>query len=199
MPTVYASTRPITDGSIPTWDHPAFVIRLRGPHTEDYCGCGEEVEVPGLWVMFNEPDHWHRESWTTIHDIHRAARFASWDDALKAIDNEWVLDPEQRHEAVVEEFEPRHRAPDGRPVEFVNVYRTCQVYGGPEEGGWWYTAAEVMFSVPCHNRVQAETVQERLLERFPRDPSGWGRDERHSVVIEDHEGISLPRTRPHYC
>lgn len=33
--------------------------------------------------------------------------------------------------------------PDGRKLKyFVHKYSVGQVYGGPEEGGWWYEAGE---------------------------------------------------------
>jgi hypothetical protein len=31
---------------------------------------------------------------------------------------------------------------------YVNLYRTEQAYGGPEEGGWWYTRGTALGSIP---------------------------------------------------
>lgn len=31
---------------------------------------------------------------------------------------------------------------------YVNAYLVCRVYGGPEEGGWWFNAGEPLASVP---------------------------------------------------
>jgi hypothetical protein len=191
--------RPITDDSIPRWNAPAFVVRLREVHKVDFCGCGDEVEVPGTWLAYDPPDRWRPNGyWHTRDKIEGAARFATYAEALDAIGCDLLVDPEQRHEAYVEEYEPRHRAPDGRPIIFVNVYRTGQAYGGPEEGGWWFTVSEVVTSVPCHNLVQAEEVQEKLVERFSTRDGYYG-DERYVVVLETHEGEAEPRTRPHYC
>jgi hypothetical protein len=41
---------------------------------------------------------------------------------------------------------------------FVNVYLVSRVYGGPEEGGWWYDSGEPLASVPVPaNREKGQT------------------------------------------
>lgn len=35
-----------------------------------------------------------------------------------------------------------------RTLMYLNAYRVTRHYGGPEEGGWWYDAGEVLASVP---------------------------------------------------
>jgi hypothetical protein len=36
------------------------------------------------------------------------------------------------------------RDEDGDPVWFVNIYETDRIFGGPEEGGWYYDAGHLM-------------------------------------------------------
>jgi hypothetical protein len=36
------------------------------------------------------------------------------------------------------------RDADGEPVWFVNVYEVSRVYGGPQEGGWYYDAGQLL-------------------------------------------------------
>lgn len=97
-------------------------------------------------------------------------------------------------------FEPLFRAPDGNPIHFVNVYRVGQGYGGPEEGGWWFTCGEPEASVPCYSREQAEEVREQLREQFPdthKRYSVLGGDD-YEVSIEDHPAKAFPEEMPYY-
>ena len=32
-------------------------------------------------------------------------------------------------------------------MKYVNVYEVSQCYGGPEEGGWWFTAGELIETI----------------------------------------------------
>ena len=94
-------------------------------------------------------------------------------------------------------------------INFANVYELDRHYGGPEEGGWWYTSFTPRASVPWGPRWVARAVL-ALLEGQPRfavDPEGFPL---HSVLhngngpdslcflIEDARAYASPSERPRY-
>jgi len=58
------------------------------------------------------------------------------------------------HEALDEVQEPQRW--------FLCLIRTCQAYGGPEEGGWWYTVAEVVAFREYATQQEAEAGKARV-------------------------------------
>lgn len=101
-------------------------------------------------------------------------------------------------------------------ASYVNVYDECQVYGGPEEGGWFYTAGQAVRSrlVP---RFIAKLVARRIRMRLDRNSessgTGWWfpawngigdpdagatYDRGRRVYIESHPAEDFPSERPHY-
>jgi hypothetical protein len=85
-------------------------------------------------------------------------------------------------------------------VKFVNVYLVNRHFGGPEEGGWYYDAGELIES---HATTEDdETLVPQLVEQF----SNAERPPLHSVmsngvyrvVVEDKPGEDWPETTPHY-
>lgn len=96
---------------------------------------------------------------------------------------------------------PQHRT---RPrFVWVNTYRTTQEYGGPEEGGWWYTDYRLLFArrVPFHAGSKARARQQRKFERRygQRDPfsiyGGYG----IATLVQRGRGQSETTSRPTYC
>ena len=84
---------------------------------------------------------------------------------------------------------------------YVNVYEVDRIYGGPEEGGWWYDAGEVMLSERFYDRDAAEARVKELAEEYPntgqvRSIIYSGGDYR--IYIEDEPGQNYPDHRPHY-
>lgn len=86
---------------------------------------------------------------------------------------------------------------------FVNVYEVDRIYGGPEEGGWYYDAGTVVISrqVP---ETEAEAVAEQLRQEYP---VGTGRSASYSVLycggdyrvyISGEPGRDYPEVTPHY-
>lgn len=47
---------------------------------------------------------------------------------------------------------------------FVTVYEKIRCYGGPEEGGWWYTVYETQYCKVCSSKKTALREQERLMD-----------------------------------
>lgn len=84
---------------------------------------------------------------------------------------------------------------------FVTVYEMDRIYGGPEEGGWWYDAGTVVLcrQVPAD---QAEAVRDSLREEYPHTGKrysviypGYGD---YDVLIDDEPGKDFPLYTPHY-
>lgn len=114
----------------------------------------------------------------------------------------------------------RHHRPMG-PSSFgffpyVNVYEVAQLYGGPEEGGWWYWAGAACSSrrVPW---FLARFVCKRVAAQLKREPEGDGSgwwfpawdgigdpdaggmyDHGRRATIEDHPAEDYPKERPYY-
>ena len=84
---------------------------------------------------------------------------------------------------------------------FVTVYEMDRLYGGPEEGEWYYDAGSVVLcrQVPT---TDAERVREELREEYPNTGkrysviySGYGD---YDVCISDEPGRDFPEYTPHY-
>jgi hypothetical protein len=103
-------------------------------------------------------------------------------------------------------------------VFVVAKYRLSQAYGGPEEGGWWYTehdfekvvvafTYEAQASAACR-RLNAEVNQDPdggsvyMVVDIPRWESGdgWeGFDDEATPTLRTDVPLHLPEHRPHYC
>ena len=90
------------------------------------------------------------------------------------------------------------------PRFYVNCYMIDQAYGGPEEGGWWYTVGRPGESRLANSEIEAKDI---LAERN----AYWvthneGRPEiysvlsegRFSVCRESHFARHFPEVKPHY-
>ena len=110
--------------------------------------------------------------------------------------------------------------------QYVNVYETYQCYGGPEEGGWWYMAGELVECLGPMPKVEAEAiakairygtdykVKSRYLmgynstdgcdsEGNPDDDyimvgGAWGQTEVISLVNDERGEEFFPAERPRY-
>lgn len=89
---------------------------------------------------------------------------------------------------------------------YINVYLCDRAYGGPEEGGWWYSCGEVVASLPCDDVHSAASVQlAECLRNWCLDQNA-GRAPVHSVCsegqyevrIQQVAGRDYPETRPVY-
>ena len=109
-------------------------------------------------------------------------------------------------------------------MKYVNMYRTSRRYGGPEEGGWFYTQGEFikcygMYSSRGDANLKVARLQNTLNheptyhsgygDHDGADPSGngddaylipggaWGKDD-ISFLVEDRIGTNFPRYTPRY-
>lgn len=95
---------------------------------------------------------------------------------------------------------------------YLNAYLDRQVYGGPEEGGWWYYAGDPISSVPFEL-----PGYDPSRENYEQDPWVWeaitqlcagaaeelknegGRHDTLIVKVEKTEAAPYPAERPYYC
>jgi len=100
------------------------------------------------------------------------------------------------------------------PVMFsVAVYLIDQAYGGPEEGGWWYTCGELVdpsepVFAPTYHGTSVEAYAKVLEVNTELDRThNQGRRPISSVLSEGqfaalvhvgHPPQNYPTTRPHY-
>ena len=90
-------------------------------------------------------------------------------------------------------------------MHFVNLYLVDRVSGGPEEGGWYYTAGEAKHSIPCHTSRRAERCA-RLVEKIAEAQNSQRRSDigsvlsegRYEVRIEREPACNFPLFRPRW-
>lgn len=85
-------------------------------------------------------------------------------------------------------------------IVYVNVYQVNRRFGGPEEGGWYYDAAEIHASFPTtQDRVAAVTAMAKDVYGYLDDPdhalSSVLSKGKIFVKIEDAPGADSPRPR----
>lgn len=51
-------------------------------------------------------------------------------------------------------------------IRYVNVYSVQQVYGGPEEGGWWYRHRSVIESHPVVEEKMVDSVIAEMEKKY---------------------------------
>lgn len=85
---------------------------------------------------------------------------------------------------------------------WITVFLHDRVYGGPEEGGWYYEAGDVQTRV----EVQSAEEQAVILKIFNRNYSNEGRPSVSSVLSQGQYEIRIskamienyPEVIPHY-
>ena len=98
-----------------------------------------------------------------------------------------------------------------KKIYYVNLYEIDQAYGGPEEGGWWFSCGIFVraHSFKFTDRIEARTRMELLNCRtdiIANDPRG-SRANLSSVScegrlnwqVEEQAGENYPTERPYYC
>jgi hypothetical protein len=92
-------------------------------------------------------------------------------------------------------------------MKYVNTYRTGKAYGGPEEGGWWYTYGAMLTSQRVTSLKTARRIARRILRRLDKQNAEEGNREPDSVlnqgewldvIIEDNPAANFPESRPYY-
>lgn len=92
----------------------------------------------------------------------------------------------------------------------LNEYEVTREYGGPEEGGWWYTrysptGRSQILSPLCTEREAFEVREQVMLdveldnrENNPRGIFSMAGSYDLTWLVETHEPRMQPATRPHY-
>lgn len=130
-----------------------------------------------------------------------------FDNEASNRDNDAVLDAQEPVEAEAQVF-------------IVAKYTLSRRYGGPEEGGWWYTEQDFDKVVTAHTyEFQANKACLNLNQAVDQDPDGgsvytvvaiprWDDDPDGTRCHSDGEAtpklrtdvpLHLPEHRPHYC
>lgn len=73
---------------------------------------------------------------------------------------------------------------------YVNVYKLDRLYGGPEEGGWWYTYGDCIEYHTADTQHQAAVILNQLRMKAENTD--------HRIKIEEKEGTYFPKERPRY-
>ncbi len=87
---------------------------------------------------------------------------------------------------------------------YINVYLVDKVYGGREEGGWWYDVGYPVESICCDSPREAEEVLRRMQEKYEKKNEGRRpissvlSEGEFRVHIETHFAEHWPEKRPHY-
>lgn len=86
-------------------------------------------------------------------------------------------------------------------VYYANVYEVRQVYGGPEEGGWWYTTGSPVLSEAFSEEENAAERVVQLREEYP--DTGYSssvapRGADYRVRVERSPATAYPAERPRY-
>ena len=91
-----------------------------------------------------------------------------------------------------------------RPVLWLTVYRVGDSYGGPEEGGWWFSTGEVIVNWPISPIDDIEQVKQDLMEIYGHLGNGikvgsvLGGEEIRVSGPSLTPGKDYPEERPHY-
>ena len=91
----------------------------------------------------------------------------------------------------------------GSEKRYVNVYLVNRHYGGPEEGGWWFEAGEVIDTRNCSSEMECLKLKQELATG---EYSNEGRAPLSSmrcagvywIRVEANIGEDFPEDRPHY-
>ena len=87
---------------------------------------------------------------------------------------------------------------------YVNIYFVLKLYGGPEEGDWWYDQGTPYASIPVRPKETVKEVADRYQPLV--DQLNEGRpllssvlsEGRYQIHREKHIAIPFPKETPHY-
>ena len=83
---------------------------------------------------------------------------------------------------------------------YVNVYLVHRAYGGPEEGGWWYDAGELVETRTCSNtELLIKEMVDELTKDYDADKPRYHYNGTWATVrVEERPSCDFPATRPRY-
>jgi hypothetical protein len=83
---------------------------------------------------------------------------------------------------------------------YINIYRTDQVFGGPEEGGWYFTQGEPHASIPIlpEGASGSSDRWQSYVDELNKD-LGWTYEgTRYVIFFQPHQAKAFPSVTPHY-
>ena len=99
-------------------------------------------------------------------------------------------DPSSLH-AVMQSYTKETTIPIA--MQYLAIYEQNRVYGGPEEGGWWYDAGVPELVIPIHGSFNNEAVMRArsILEARALKRNQGRNSDISSVVCDGHAGVEL--------
>jgi hypothetical protein len=92
---------------------------------------------------------------------------------------------------------------DAETPNTIKIYSTYQVYGGPEEGGWWYERGEALATHCIFSKKQCIKRCIELTEEYDLSKQPCISDGRNltsiTAVLGTGYALDYPAERPHYC
>jgi len=79
----------------------------------------------------------------------------------------------------------------------VQMYEVGQAYGGPEEGGWWYSVGEPRDHWFRTTLAEASALKQELEEVYNEDRTT--ETDFHLAIRFDQDLKGWPERRPYYC
>ena len=95
-------------------------------------------------------------------------------------------------------------------TKFVNIYLIDKAYGGPEEGGWYYTYGIALRSHPVSMETknskkllelkikQQQNLVDEANSKRNSDISSVASEGMYVVSVEDNPPCDFPEKKPHY-
>ena len=96
-----------------------------------------------------------------------------------------------------------HKEWEGEEPTTVTVHETYQCYGGPEEGGWWYTKGWPVQTICIFSKKQAVEAYIQYSDTY----EVWDQPDlglsttrtNYDINFSDDYAKVYPETKPHYC
>lgn len=111
-----------------------------------------------------------------------------------------------KRDRIIEDGEERSTYPRDGQVVYFSVYTVQRLYGGPEEGGWWYNWSNLEYSIPfrynhgdqsqIHLMIEAE--RDRIADYVYGDIYSVRGGQDCYVLIESKAGGDADTERPYY-
>lgn len=93
-------------------------------------------------------------------------------------------------------YQYRARRKHAGPIRYVAVYSVGLMYGGPEEGGWWYDAGELVKWRSVNSTASARRLARTWKRECDRINATENSATRYSVNGGDDLDVTLTKTRP---
>ena len=83
---------------------------------------------------------------------------------------------------------------EGREPTVLQVHETCQLWGGPEEGGWWFQCGSPVANYCFFSKEQAFRAFQAIKEEYFSEDT----EEEYDFNLATTYAKYYPTKRPHY-